>query len=399
MPFSIERLGLHGDGIADGPVYAARTLPSEVVDGELNGDRLEGVRILTPSPDRIAAPCKHFKGCGGCALQHASDGFVANWKQDIVRSALAAHGLKAPIRRLHTSPPNSRRRATFTGKRTKSGASVGFHAPASALIREVPECQLLRPALLGAVPLLTDLVAKTGSRKGEMRITVTDTNSGLDVSIVGGKPMDREINATLTTYDFARVSWDGEPVITKRKPLISLGTSHVSPPAGAFLQATEEGQWVLLAAVEEALGDSGPTVDLFAGCGTFALPLAKVAPVHAVESEAEMLASLDESWRHSDGLRDITTETRDLFRRPLLPDELNRFAGAVIDPPRAGAEAQVAEICRSDIPRIASVSCNPVTFARDAALLTEAGYKIEWIDVVDQFRWSTHVELVALFVR
>ena len=399
MAYTIERLGLHGDGIAEGPVYAARTLPGEVVEGDLTGDRLENVRISVPSKDRVAAPCTHFKSCGGCALQHASDAFVATWKQDVVRSALVAHGLDAPVRRLHTSAPGSRRRATFTGRRTKSGASVGFHAPGSALIREVPKCLLVRPSLLAAVPQLTDIVAKTGSRKGEMRLTVTDTSTGVDLAITGGKPMDREISALLANYDFARISWDGELVITKRKPMISLGTSQVSPPPGAFLQATEEGQWALLAAVEEALGEDGPIVDLFAGCGTFAVPLAKIAAVHAVESDGDMLAALDESWRHSTGLRDITTETRDLFRRPLLPDELNRFASAVIDPPRAGAEAQVVEICQSDIKRLAFVSCNPVTFARDAALLTQAGYKIEWLDVVDQFRWSTHIEVVALFTR
>ena len=399
MPYKIERLGLHGDGIAEGPVYATRTLPGEVIEGELNGDRLNNVRIVTPSTDRVAPPCRHFKGCGGCALQHASDEFVAGWKQDVVRSALAAHGLDAPIRHLHTSPPGSRRRATFTGKRTKSGASIGFHAPASAIIREVPDCQLLRPALLEAMPLLTDLVAKTGSRKGEMRLSVTDTDTGLDVAITGGKPLDREINAALSGFDFARVSWDGEPVITKRKPLISLGSSSVSPPPGAFLQATEEGQLALLASIEEAVGMVGPVVDLFAGVGTFALPLSKSVAVHAVESEADMLSALDESWRYSEGLREVTTETRDLYRRPLLLDELKRYSAAVIDPPRAGAEAQVKEICNSDVARVAFASCNPITFARDAALLTEAGYKLVWIDVVDQFRWSTHVELASLFQR
>lgn len=399
MPYTIERLGLHGDGIASGPVYAARTLPGEVVDGNLVDNRLEKPRIITPSVERVSAPCRHFKSCGGCALQHASDAFVATWKQDIVRSALAAHGLEAPIRRLHTSPPGSRRRATYTGRRTKSGASIGFHAPASSLIQEVPNCQLLRPALLNAVPQLTEIVAKTASRKGEMRLTVTDTANGIDLAITDGKPLDRDISVLLANYDFARISWDGEPVITKRKAMISLGTSQVSPPPGAFLQATEEGQWTLLAAVEEAVKSDGPIVDLFAGCGTFALPLAKVVAVHAVESDADMLSALDEGWRYSNGLCDISVETRDLFRRPLLPDELDRFAAAVIDPPRAGAEAQVTELCKSNIRRIAFVSCNPVTFARDAALLTQAGYELEWMDVVDQFRWSTHVELVALFTR
>ncbi|BBU59177.1 hypothetical protein KU6B_54420 [Mameliella alba] len=184
-------------------------------------------------------------------------------------------------------------------------------------------------------------------------------------------------------------------MLTLRPPHQQFGTALVTPPPGAFLQATATGQEALLSAVLEALAGAKHVADLFAGCGTFALPLAELARVHAVEGDRAMTAALDKGWRQGQGLRHVTTEARDLFRNPLLPDELKRFDGAVIDPPRAGAEAQVAELARARVPRIAHVSCNPVTFARDCARLVAAGYRLDWLQVVDQFRWSTHVELVA----
>jgi 23S rRNA (uracil1939-C5)-methyltransferase len=174
-----------------------------------------------------------------------------------------------------------------------------------------------------------------------------------------------------------------------------MGTAPVPIPPGAFLQATAEGEAALLASVQDALGDARKVLDLFAGCGTFALPLSLGAEVHAVESEQSLLGALDAGWRHSKGCKRVTTERRDLFRRPLTPDELKHYDAIVIDPPRAGAEAQMSEIAAAQVQRIASVSCNPVTFAQDAAILTNSGYKLDWIDIVDQFRWSTHIEIAA----
>ena len=402
MSVTIERLGHLGDGIATGPVFVSRALPGEVVSGEIVGDRIEVPKIDRPSPDRVSAPCPHYKGCGGCMLQHASDAFVADWKVEVVRSALAARGISAPIRRVHKSPPRSRRRATFSGRRTKKGAIVGFHAAGSDAILQVPHCLLLRPALTLALPHLERIVAATGSRKGEMRMTLTETETGLDLSVHDGRPFDiallQDLIALTTEAGFVRLSWDGEPVISHRRPVLRFGTAQVSPPPGAFLQATSDGEAALLGSIVDALkGAKGPVVDLFSGVGTFCLPLALQREVHAVESEAEMLAALDDGWRHGTGLHKVTTERRDLFRRPLTFHELSRFAAVVIDPPRAGAEAQTAELARSRVPRIAFVSCNPVTFARDAALLIDAGHALDWIDVVDQFRWSAHVELAASF--
>ena len=396
---TIERLGHHGDGIASGPVYVARTLPGETVQGELEGTRLTAPRIVTPSPDRVSPKCRHYKSCGGCALQHASDRFVVDWQKDVVSRALEAVGLAAPIRNLHTSPTASRRRATFTGRRTKKGALVGFHGPASDALIAVPNCQILRPALLAALPALEEITSLAASRKSALRLTVTETDSGLDVLVNADKPLENDLQASLievaNAAGFARISWGDDVIVQRVAPVLQMGTAPVPIPPGAFLQATAQGEAALLASVQDAVGSAKRVLDLFAGCGTFALPLSLAAEVHAVESEQSLLDALDAGWRHSKGSKRVTTERRDLFRRPLTTDELRRFDAIVIDPPRAGAEAQIPQIAAARVQRIASVSCNPVTFARDAAILTNSGYKLDWIDVVDQFRWSTHIEIAA----
>lgn len=399
----IERLGHHGDGIAPGPIYAARTLPGEQVSGELEGKRMSTPSILEPSPNRVRPPCRHFKSCGGCALQHASDSFVANWKIEVVRTALVAQGIEADIAGIETSPPYSRRRAVFSARRTRGGALIGFHAPKSDAITAIPDCQLLHPSLLAAVPDLEALVTLGGSRKGILRLTVALSRAGFDVAVTGGKPLDAGLETALAGLagerGFARLTWDGEQVAQIAPPVQRFGVADVAPPPGAFLQATAEGEAALLREVRRGVGGAARIVDLFAGSGTFSLPLAEGAEVHAVEGERDMLAALDRGWRNAPHLKRVTTETRDLFRRPLMPDELKPFDAIVIDPPRAGAEAQMQEIAQSTVPSVAAISCNPVTFARDARLLIDAGFALERLVVVDQFRWSTHIELAAGFRR
>lgn len=403
MTLTIARLGHHGDGIAEGPVYVARALPGEVVTGEIEGGRIARASIVTPSPDRVAAPCPHYRSCGGCDLQHASDAFVAGWKMDVVRQALAAQGLPAPIRGIATSPPRSRRRAVLHGRRLKAGALVGFHGRASGTLTAVPECHLLTPGIIAALPAIEALVGLAASRKAEVSLAVSETESGLHVALANALPLDAgrfaEAARMAGAADLARLTWNGEPAAERRPPRLRLGPALVVPPPGAFLQATAEGEAALQASILEAVGDAARVVDLFAGLGTFALALAKEAEVHAVEGDGALLRALDGGWRGASGLRRVTTEMRDLFRRPLLPDELVRCDAVVIDPPRAGAEAQTAQLAASRLPRIAAVSCNPATFARDARILTEAGFRLDWIDVVDQFRWSPHVELAAAFSR
>lgn len=407
MIVTIDRLGHLGHGIAanpgSGPLYVPGTLPGEVIEGTPDGDRLLDPKIITPSVSRVKPPCRHARACGGCQLQHASDAFVAGWKQEVVQNALAGQGLTADFLALVTSPPNSRRRATLSARRTKSGVLIGFHARASDTIAEIPDCQLLHPGILAAFPGLQVLVLAGGSRTMELSLQVTLTRGGPDVVVTGGKPLDAALRMDLArlveTHSFSRLTWDNETIALRDRPALTIGQATVVPPAGAFLQATAEGEAALLAAVGHALGPQKRVVDLFSGVGTFTLPLAEAMEVHAVEGDAAMTRALDLAARTTPNLHRVSIETRDLFRRPLEPDELLIFTGAVIDPPRAGAEAQTATLAASKIPVIAAVSCNPVTFARDARALAAAGYRLDWVQVVDQFRWSTHVELVARFFR
>lgn len=404
MQLTIEKLGHLGDGIApgpNGPVFVPQTLPGEVVEGELQGDRLTGTRIVTPSPDRVKPPCPHARSCGGCLMQHAGDDFVANWKQGIIRGALSGQGIDAPLRPMITSPAQSRRRATLTGRKTKGGTLMGFHARASETLVMVPNCKLLDPALIAAFPALESLIRIGGTRTTELGLTVTRSLAGPDVSVTGGKELDQNLRMDLARAceagGIARLTWNGETVAFAANPVQRFGAAHVTPPPGAFLQATPQGEAALVTSVREAVGPARRITDLFAGCGTFSLPLAEQAEVHAVEGLSALTAALDKGARMAQGLRRVTVETRDLFRRPLEPEEFKGVDAVVIDPPRAGAEAQTESLARARVPVIAAVSCNPATFARDARILLAAGYRLDWVQGVDQFRWSSHVELAARF--
>ena len=413
MIWTVERLGRKGDGVAisgDQRALAALTLPGEVIEGEACDGRLAAPRILTPSAQRVKPACPHYRACGGCTLMHGSDEFVKAWKVGVVTEALRAQGLPAPISGVHVSPPRSRRRAVLSGRRTKKSALVGFHARASDVIVDIADCQILRPQIQSALPLLRELTVIGASRAGELSLSVTETPAGLDVTVTGGKPMEPALFDALAGLagqgDLARLTWVGSETgatgaaqsITRRPPALAMGRAQVVPPPGGFLQATAEGQAALLFAVRDITRGARRVLDLFAGCGTFSLPLAETAEVHAVEGLAAPLAALEVAARRAPGLRRITTEIRDLSRRPLLPDELSHDA-IVIDPPRAGAEAQAREIARIGQGRLAWVSCDPVTFARDARILAEGGWQITRLFVVDQFRWSPHVETVAEFRR
>lgn len=400
---TIERLGHQGDGIASGPLFAPRTLPGEIVTGVVQGQSLTDIRIEQPSEHRVQAPCRHYKSCGGCQLQHVSDDFVAQWKTDIVRNALLSRGLETEFKPILTSPAHSRRRATIAVKRTKKGAMAGFHGRASDVITEIPDCHLLAPDLMAALPMAEDLAIIGASRKAPLSVTITTSEVGLDVLVRNGKPLDGPLRIQLAQaverHKLARLTWDDEPLGMEQPPTQRFGVARVCPPPGAFLQATPEGEAALVSAVRDAVGDARRIVDLFAGAGTFSLPLATGAEVHAVEGEREMMQALEQGWRKAQGLKKVTTETRDLFRNPLLVEDLRKFGqvydAVVIDPPRAGAEAQVQELAKAKLPTISYVSCNPITFARDAEVLVSAGYRLNWVQVVDQFRWSSHTELAA----
>lgn len=397
----IERLGQKGDGIGPGPVYAQKALPGEEVSGSLDGDKLIDMRILTPSPERVSPLCRHFKSCGGCQLQHASDALVADWKVEMVKQALNAQGLTTTFRPIITSPAHSRRRAVFSARRTKKSVLSGFHVRASDQIISTPDCKLVDPTLLDGLPLSERLAEIGASRRSELSITVTSSDNGLDVAVAGGTNVDRSLLVKLAglaeEFDLARLSWDDEIVVTRRPPIQSFAQVEIIPPPGAFLQATKEGEIALRTSVQEIVSGATSIIDLFAGCGTFTLPLAAQARVHAVEGSDKMVQALDMGWRKARDLKHVKSETRDLFRNPLGVEELSGLDACVIDPPRAGAEAQIRELARGNVGKIAYVSCNPRSFARDASILTKSGYALDWVQVVDQFRWSTHIELAASF--
>lgn len=401
----VERLGRRGDGVArsgDVQALAALVLPGEVIQGEAVDGRIAAPRILTPSPDRVTPACPYYRACGGCNLMHGSDALMRDWKVGMVTSALRAQGLEAPIAGVNTSPARSRRRAVLSGRRTKKGSLVGFHARASGIIVDIADCQVLRPAIQAALPLLHELTELGASRQGEISMTVTETLNGLDVAVKGGKPVDPPLFTQLAAFaeraDLARLDWDGQ-AITRKPPALQMGRARVVPPPGSFLQATAEGEAALLTVTRHIVKGADRVLDLFAGVGTFTLPLAEQAEVHAVEGLAAPLAALDSAWRATQGLKRVTTEIRDLAKRPLMVDELRHYHAIVIDPPRAGAEMQAAEIARSEVEKLAWISCDPVTFARDARILAEKGLVISRLFVVDQFRWSPHVETVAEFRR
>ncbi len=398
---AVTRLSLRGEGVA-GAVAVPGTLPGEVVTGPVREGRMAAPEVLRASPHRAVPSCVHFGACGGCALMHASDRFVASWKADVVRRALAARGIPAEVAGVATSPPASRRRAVLSGRRTKGGAVVGFHARASGEVVPIPDCRVLTPALMAVLPACEAMVALGGSRRAALSLTVTEAAAGADVAVSGGGPADAAVTQAMARIagdaGIARLSWDGEVAALYAAPAQSFGGVRAVPPPGAFLQATREGEAALRSVVLAALPE-GPAVDLFAGCGTFALPAAKSRPVHAVEGDRAMTDALLAGARGAAGLRAVTAEARDLFRRPLAGAELATFAAAILDPPRAGAQAQVAALAAHGPPVVAHVSCNPVTFARDAATLIAAGYRLGPVHVVDQFRWSAHVELVAIFRR
>ncbi len=406
MSYKIKHLSIQGDGITDGPdgpIYIPFALPDELVEGDVEGNRIPKPHIIEPSGDRVKAPCPHFKTCGGCSMQHASDRFLADWKTDVVRNALSAHDLTSEFRPIITTPAQSRRRATFAAQRTKKGVLIGFYGRASNTVVAIPSCKLLHPDIMATMPALEALTRIGASRKAGISISVTQSASGADVSVQDAKeadgPMMVELGRLVEKFKLSRLNWNGEVVAMRAAPVQTFDGITVSPPVEAFLQATEAGQIALTKTVLEAVGDAKHIVDLFAGCGTFSLPLSRQAQVLAVDGDAPLLAALNVAWRNGEGLKTLETHKRDLFRNPMLKEDLKKVEAVVLDPPRAGAKAQCEALAEADIPRIAFVSCNPVTFARDAKILVNAGYTIDWVQVVDQFRWSAHVELVALFTK
>lgn len=404
--FEISRLGAQGDGIAEtasGPVFIRHALPGEVVTAALTGDRAELISILERSGQRIEPACRHFGMCGGCALQHFETGAYLDWKRDRVVEALRRRRVPAEVGDIVACAPHTRRRIVLSARRTSSGVLIGYNRAHSHTIFDVEECPIALPEIVGALPSLRRLAALVAATPEAFRMTVTATASGLDAAVEHAGRLDETRRRAAGSFalgaGFARLSVDGDIVIEPRRPVVMFDGVAVEPPPGAFLQATASGEQAMVNLVRTHVAPARKVADLFAGCGSFALRLARTAEVHAVEGDAALLAALDRAFRGSPGLKRVTSERRDLHRRPLTAKELAGFDGLVFDPPRAGAEDQSAEIARSAVPLVAAVSCNPGTLARDLAILIAGGYRVKSVTAIDQFLWSPHVEAVALLEK
>ncbi|RWL82668.1 MAG: class I SAM-dependent RNA methyltransferase [Mesorhizobium sp.] len=404
--FTIARLGSQGDGIANaegGEVFVPFTLPGETVTAARQKDRATLMSVLEASPLRIDPACRHFTECGGCALQHYEAEAYQQWKREKVVQALKAKGIACEVDALVPCAPRSRRRVTFSARRTEAGMLLGFVRALSSEIIPIEECPISLPAIVAALDKLRALAALVCSTPKAFHMTVTVTASGLDIAVHdAGKLGDHQRRIAsnfVMAAGLARLSVDGEIVVEPKKPVVQFGPVAVAVPPGAFLQATETAEQAMAGLVGQHLSRARKVADLFAGCGSFALRLAAKSEVHAVEGEAAALVALDRAYRFATGLRRVTSERRDLFRRPLTFKELNAFDGLVFDPPRAGAEDQSKQIARSDVPLVAAVSCNPVTLARDLRILLDGGYTLKRVTPIDQFLWSPHVEAVALLEK
>ena len=394
MTEEIVRIAARGEGVT----ATGRHVPFAVP-----GDVLLDDGTLRPGAGHQQPPCRHFPACGGCQLQHLTDAAYADYCVSRVAGALAQHGLGTDIRAPHLSPPRTRRRANLRALKAGGRVLIGFNEAGSNRIVDMAECHILHPALFALLGPLRGLLAVILPAKRTAEIQLTLADQGPDLALKGVQVVGLEAVEALAAFSeahsLARLSIDEglgpEPRFEPRPVTATLGKLPVPLPAGAFLQATADGEEALVAAVIEASAGAARTADLFAGLGTFALSLE--GQVLAAEAGRDAVLALKSAA--SRAARPIMVEHRDLYRRPYDQTELAAFDAVVLDPPRAGAQEQVRELAMSSVPRIAYVSCNPATFARDAEILASGGYTLDWARPVGQFRWSTHVELAAAFSR
>ena len=407
---TIDHIGRQGDGVAPtkaGPIYVPYTLPGETVETAPwpgHPDRGHLLRVETASAERIAPVCPHFGVCGGCALQHWQTARYRAWKRDLVVDALRQAGIAAPVDDLVDAHGAGRRRVVLHARgATHDVLEVGFAARQAHHIVPIDRCPILAPGLAGVIEAAWAMAEALRPAGKPLDIQATATDAGIDVDIRGSGPLDPQISLALAgiaeTHRLARVTRHGEQVAQRAPPTVQMGRCAVALPPGAFLQATEAGEATLARAVLAHAGASKAVADLFAGVGPFALRLAERARVLAADADEGAIAALTRAAAGANGLKPIRAERRDLFRRPLAAKELAGFDAVVFDPPRQGAQAQARELAMSEVATIIAVSCNAATFARDARLLTDAGYRMTAVTPVDQFRYSAHVEIVARLER
>ncbi|MBB4576160.1 class I SAM-dependent RNA methyltransferase [Rhizobium lentis] len=406
---TIEKLGAQGDGIAGsaaGPVYVPFSLPGETVAIARVKSQGTIMSITTPSPDRQEPPCRHFGPdgvngtCGGCTLQHLANAPYRAFKRQLVVDALKSKGLTPEVGEIVPARPGERRRVVFAARKTEKDMLIGFNQAESHHIVAIEECPISSAGIVARLPAIKAIAATLATSAEPFRVAVLETLSGLDLAADDIKKLSdpqrrKAIETVLGLRGIARVTVNGEILVEPAKPLIDFGGVEVSPPPGGFAQATKPAEEAMAELVLAHAGKAKRIADLFAGAGTFSLRLARIGRVHAVEAEATALAALDQAARKTQGLKPVSVEKRDLFRRPLMTQEFKPFDMVVFDPPRAGAEFQCKELARSGVKKIAAVSCNPLTLARDLQILVEGGYRITGVTPIDQFLWTSHVEVVA----
>jgi len=407
---TITRLGNRGDGVAEtatATLYVPYTLPGEVVTVEPvagHSDRRHPVHIDKPSHERSNPVCKHFGACGGCALQHWSLAEYHLWKRSLVVQALAQANVVAPVADLIDAHGTGRRRAVLHARRgTHDVLVVGFTAPRAHHVISIDECPILEPGLTGALSAawaIAEILKPSGK---PLDIQATATDSGLDIDVRGSGSLSAAQSAALArvteAHHLARLTRHRELVALRTQPLIQMGRAQVAVPPGAFLQATAKGEETLARLITAHIGNTKRIADMFAGVGTFALRLAERARVLASDSDDNAVKALQRAAGGTPGLKPVEVHQRDLFRRPFVPAELKDIDAVVFDPPRQGADAQARELAKSNVPTVVAVSCDAPTFARDAKILIDGGYKLASVTPIDQFRYSHHVEIVAQFKK
>lgn len=408
IPLTIDDVGSRGDGVARapgvaGPVFIPYALPGEEVVAVIAGERGRLEAVTTPSPDRVEPACRHFGECGACALQHWAPEAYRAWKRRRVVRALEKAGVAADVAPVLAAAASGRRRAGWHAVRSRAvGFRFGYTRAASHWVFDIAECPVLAPPLEAALPALRTLAETLLARAGRVTLHATATDVGLDVVADGPPaPADAALTAAARAADagdWARVTWRGDVLVHRRAPVIALDGVPVEPPAGGFLQATADGEAALRRMVVEAAAGARRAVELYAGIGTFTFALARTATVNAYEGDRAALAALKTAAQKA-GRRPIHPMRRDLAKAPVTAREMSRADLVVLDPPRGGAGGQITEIAESGVARVVYVSCDPAAFARDAAVLVQAGFALETVRPVDQFLYAPHVELTGVFTR
>lgn len=407
VELTIDHVGARGDGISqsdEGAIYVPFTLKGERVSAEVSKSRGALIEVLDKSSSRIAPICQHFGECGGCTSQHMSAEAYSAWKLSIAQDALQKVGIDTPIEMTSNCEAGERRRVTLTAKKTNEGTELGYHQAATNDLVAISECPVASNKITDHLAHLNDIARVITLHSKPTQLTVTALDNGLDVSVsgefaIGENEIQAVIKKVVAGKVIKRLTFNDQVLVETEPLTTTFSDITVFPPAGSFLQASKRAELLMVDIVSKHLKSSKKIADLFSGCGTFTFQLAKKSQVHAAEMSGAALNTIDNAFRIQQGLKQITTERRDLVRRPLMRDELKHFQGAVFDPPRAGAETQAKQLARSVVKKVAAVSCNPTSLARDLTILIDGGFKIKSITAIDQFLFSPHVEVVALLER